>query len=214
MTPQRSDSEQPRTAAEKVAADLAVKTTLTFARWMGWLQEAEGAGYRLVPIEAEAGSASPSEPLREALGKWVTAGFSNEAVDQRLYHADAVYKAIVYAFRRAVLTGSCDDQAVAFRNTASPLAAAQERPADAELLTSILVDAENDDQMGVEYQPEALAEYIAARIAVPPAVTLLRQISLAPAGYLADGTSVREAASRFLAAQPSPEPAEPEGTQR
>lgn len=35
---------------------------------------------------------------------------------------------------------------------------------DVEVLATILVDAENDDQMGVEYQPHRLAEYIAARL--------------------------------------------------
>ena len=49
------------------------------------------------------------------------------------------------------------------------LAAQQSPPAlDVERLTAILVDAENDDQMGVEYQPDRLAAYIRARLAEQP----------------------------------------------
>ncbi len=38
-------------------------------------------------------------------------------------------------------------------------------PLDVEVLTVILWEAENDDQLGVEYEPRRLAEYILAALA-------------------------------------------------
>jgi hypothetical protein len=181
-TPQRSDSEQPRTAAGLKLRDE--------------LQDIHRAGYiggttweRIEPailaIEAEAGAASPSEPL------------------QRLHRAVA---GLPVHMGHGAIRAIEVLELIEAEQRAALAAPAHERPADAAL---------NDPRVQhiLDIAKKA-AEYGRATNGSGKRMTGSLEVALARLDILLQWEGEHPQAHARLAAQPSPESAEQEGTQR